>query len=553
MATDNAPPTSPLFSTLEKVDTWLSVLPRDDLTAAREQIAKALQRLTESRTFLTVDGVNALVRFDEGCLPTLNDILRRYLDKGGTGNTEQVRADMEAIQGLLGRAYCDFVVTYHQTRSSAKQVAQLMALAICRGIHALTNQAKWGYFARETPPADCWRQIHLLYRWAEQDEVDTRPVTLYPRPHEIVTSCGGLYSRASLLSTLNSGAFSATQIETADHWLLTWTAKLTLQRMFMAGEHFHASLINSSQPPMRVRAALDDDNARYIRTQSLALEIERARARLQDGAAQRDMGFIAVQPLAESALLLDRLAELWVPDSLRADQRKERRIKVDSEAINVVRGLNGVCESARQDYERAHGPLDLNRGLSREEEMDLQVYGFITERTRSKLRLRPLDATQPIPALEGWTLIDESLTGYGAAFPAGTYRDPKLGTFVGIKRRKTERWAVGTIVRVRTNRTTRETYAGIEILSFSPVIVTLGEDAPDAALKTSQLVWGLFLTGDKSRGETDTLLIDNFTYSSSRAMVMGARNVRYAIRLGKSVRKGEGWQRVTFEVAGKRS
>jgi cyclic-di-GMP-binding protein len=546
--------TTPFLASPERVSAWLDSLPQNDLNAARAQVANVLPRLAQSREPLTVDGVTMLARLEQGCAGILTDVLRLYLkDTQSKSASEVMRHDMNTIFAALGEAYTRFVVTYHETRTSVRQVAPLMALVITRGLYALGNQAKWAFFTQDSPPADCWRQMHVLYEYAEKDGIDTMSVNLFERPYEVASSCGGMYIRSMLLSTLNNGSFSAREVETADNWLVNWTANHAPNRLFMEEEHFYATMLHSAELPFRIRGPLNDPNARYIKTARLMIEIERAKTRIEEGHAQHDMGFVAVQPLADSAGLLDRLVHLWAPASVMSEQRKNRRVKVEDEAVSAVRGLNGICESARQDYERANGPMDVNRQLTREEEMDLQVYGFITERTRSRLRSKPLDATQPIAALEGWTLVDESVEGYGIAFPAGTYRELKLGMLVGIKRRKAERWFVGSVVRVRTNRASNQTFAGVDLISLSPVIVTLGEDIPDAPVKTTQLVWGLFLPGNKTPENPDTLLVDSALFQPRRQLVMGARNVRYSVRVGKSVRSGEGWHRITFQVLGKRT
>lgn len=544
---------APFLATTERVKSWLAELPADNPNVARKEIATALERLLHANNALTLDVINALVQLDEGCHPILTDVLRRYLtDNLSEEEREEIRSDMESIYGHLGHAYTRFVIGYHNARTSARPIAQLMALTIARGLNALTNQAKWAYFNRDAAPASCWEQIHALFEYAEFNEIEGRTVTLYSRPLEIVTSCAGLYCRSVLLSSLNSGVFAPRHIETTDHWLTAWTPNSQVYTTYAPEAHFYAGILRSNEVPTKVHENVESPYARYIRTDNIALEIQRAATRVKQGAAQHEMGFIATQPLGEAAELLDRLSRLWSPEIARSNQRTNQRVAVDNEAISVVRGLNGICESARQDYERAHGTIDLNRGLTREEEMDLQVYGFITERTRSKLRARPLDATQPIPALEGWTLQNESIVGFGASFPTGTYRDPVAEVLVGIKRRKSERWGVGSVVRVRTNRITGETLVGIEIISLSPVIVTLGDNLPEAELRTSQLSWGMFLPEDAKSDMGISLLIDTAAYTYNRIMIMGARNVRYSIRLGHVMRTGERWSRVGLEVLEKR-
>ena len=546
--------TNPPLQNLERANAWLDTLPRDDLHAARKHILQVMESFSQTRELLTVDGITTLLHLDEGCQSVLVDILREFLREPNLDNGDgiEVCRDMDRIYGELLNAYTRFVRVYHETRTSVTQIASFMALVMGRGFFALGQRAKWNFFRQQVMDQEAWKLGHGLYRYAEQDKLLTSRFSLYARPYEIVSAPGALYVRAMMLDTLSSGNLRPDQIETADHWLTAWSTQMTPDHVYVDDKHFYSTNLESTQGARRTLAPKSHEDNRYFPTDHLAIEIQRTKERLREGEIQFDRGIISKQPVNEYLTLLDLLEKLWAPTAIAQDQRTERRVAIHNESVQAVRGLNGICESVRQDYERAHGPMDLNRGLSRDEEMDLQVYGFITERTRSKMRSRPLDATQPIPAVELWQLRDESVNGYGVSFPSTQYRDLKLGALVGLKRRRSERWVVGIVTRLQNKKAPDESFAGIEIFSHSPVIVIINEDIAGNLAETSRSTWGLFIPGDKQTERKDSLIIDGAMYASKKKILMSARNVRYVIRLDRVQRAGEGWHRIEFEVVGKK-
>jgi cyclic-di-GMP-binding protein len=546
--------TNPPLQNLDRATAWLETLPRENLDAARAHISHMMGSFGHSRELLTVDGVNTLLHLDEGCQPVLIDILREFLQQPNNdpAKLNELCREMDSIYGELADAYARFIRVYHETRTSTKQIAQFMALVMGRALYCIGNRAKWNFFRQQVMDENVWSTAHNVYRYAELDGLLTTPIMLYARPYEISSSPGALYVRTVMLDTLSSGNFLPTQIETADHWLTSWSVKNTPDQGYIPEKHFYSTNLNFPAGARRAHAPKTNEDNRYLKTDYLAIEIGRAKDRLREGEIHFGLGFIAKQPIGEYLSLLDRLSLLWSPEEVAMDQRGEKRIEIVDETVQAIRGLNGLCECARQDYEKAHGPMDLNRGLSRDEEMDLQVYGFITERTRTKIRSRPLDATQPIPAVEQWQLRDESINGYGVSFPSTQYRHLKLGTLVGLKRRRSERWVVGVVTRLQNRKHPDESIAGIEIFTHAPVIVIVNEDVAAANAETSRSSWGLFIPGDKEAGRRDSLVIDGALYATKKQILMSARNVRYIVQLNGVLRSGEGWHRIEFDVVGKR-
>ena len=546
--------TSPPLQNIDRANAWLETLPRDNLDAARAHILHVMGTFAHSRELLTVDGINTLLHLDEGCQPVLVDILRDFLQSRSNDGTtiNELCRDMETIYGELADAYSRFVRVYHETRTSTKQIAQFMALVMGRALYNLGNRVKWNFFRQRVVDEGVWTTAHSVYQYAELDGLLATKLALYARPYEISSTPGALYIRTVMLDTLSGGNFSPTQIETSDHWLTSWSVHGSPEHRYVPEKHFYATNLNIATGARRAHATKTNEDNRYLQTDFLAIEIARTKDRLREGEIHFDLGFIAKQPIAEYLSLLDRLSLLWSPEGVARDQRSSKRVPISHETVQAVRGLNGLCECARQDYEKAHGPIDLNRGLSRDEEMDLQVYGFITERTRAKLRSRPLDATQPIPAVEQWQLTDESVNGYGVSFPSTEYRHLKLGALVGLKRRRSERWVVGVVTRLQNKKLPDESVAGVEIFTHAPVIVIVNEDVAASNAESSRSSWGLFIPGDKQAGRRDSLVIDGALYATKKRILMSARNVRYIVQLNGVLRSGDGWHRIEFEVVGKR-
>ena len=124
----------------------------------------------------------------------------------------------------------------------------------------------------------------------------------------------------------------------------------------------------------------------------------------------------------------------------------------------------------------------------------------------------------------------------------------------------TRRWGVGTVARRVALRDSGEIFVGIEVLSPTPVMVSIEAAGRELSVASPLNIpagrenqWALFLPGASAQGRPDTLVIDTSMYSTARQFQLTARNVSYVIRMNRILGKGEGWQRVGFEVLAKRS
>ena len=100
--------------------------------------------------------------------------------------------------------------------------------------------------------------------------------------------------------------------------------------------------------------------------------IERSKTELRQGKVH-DVSFLPLPGAAERLALLQRSSRLWSLPVQSHDERGHSRVPIEDKSAAAVRGLNAICEVARRDYEVRHGPIDLHKGTSRDEEMDMQL------------------------------------------------------------------------------------------------------------------------------------------------------------------------------------
>jgi len=294
---------------------------------------------------------------------------------------------------------------------------------------------------------------------------------------------------------------------------------------------------------------------RFIDTEVVCVQIERLRRSLRSGEVTGLLTLGSGFKGVEFVELLDRLERVWSLAWMGQDQRVHRRERVEDGYLEVVRGLTELCMVTRRETEGG-GETRTGKPLSAAEEMDIKIYGFVTERTRERLAEAPGQAG----GVEKWKLFDRSSSGFGTVLPVGGESGLRAGLLLGVRLTGTRRWGAGVVARRVALRDSGEIFVGVEVLSPTPVIVSIEPAGRELAVASPLNIpagrenqWALFLPGAADQGRPDTLVIDTSMYSTARQFQLTARNVSYVIRMNRILGKGEGWQRVGFEVLAKRS
>ncbi|PKO66589.1 MAG: hypothetical protein CVU23_07390, partial [Betaproteobacteria bacterium HGW-Betaproteobacteria-17] len=231
--------------------------------------------------------------------------------------------------------------------------------------------------------------------------------------------------------------------------------------------------------------------------------------------------------------------------------REQRRAPREStkRLVDVTHGLGALVGQIKA----ANTPASVSPygvGLSYNEADDVQVYGFITDRTRERVSHLHVPAIAASPDVERWVMHDESECGYGAVVESRDRDWLRVGALIGIKSHDASQWQIGIVRRLsRVNDDTSS--VGIETLAETPALVMLhdtrssgyivnGVDNSDAKLPHPSL----WLT---SNDGADSLVIDPVHYMPGKVFQVHDTPEPKFISLGSPIEHSEGWLHVAIE------
>jgi hypothetical protein len=527
----------------------------EDAAAAVDEVSRLVLAFNQSPEDPTDDRLQALMAADAGCVGLLQDFRVECLQRpAAAADVELGWNSLDAAHRQFARAYEKFLMGHQDGAETSAATGQLGTIA-ARLLFHLATLAKLSIFRDQALDARLWHLAHHVYCYAEDAGVSDRVIALYNDPERVETTCQQVYGRLLVLATLNASGFSARQIDVVDNWLADWIASDLIFSESTPGQYRYQVDLASDSGPTRLLEGPRAESVRFLDTEAVCVQIERLRRALRSRALAAMPGSNGSHQSVDFVDLLDRLERIWSLGWCGQDQRNFRRERVDGVMLEVVRGLPGLCRAARRDTEGGASGQD-GKALSATEEMDIKIYGFVTERTRQRLADTPgRDGDR-----ERWRVFDRSANGYGTVMPATMGAGLRPGSLLGLRLLGGKRWGVGIAVRRVALRDSGEVFVGIEVLASSPVIVSVEPAARELAVASPLSIpagrensWALFLAGGSDQRLPDSLLIDNSMFSTARQFHLAARNVCYTIQMTRILAKGEGWQRVGFEVIAKRN
>jgi hypothetical protein len=187
-------------------------------------------------------------------------------------------------------------------------------------------------------------------------------------------------------------------------------------------------------------------------------------------------------------------------------------------------------------------------GINYNEVDDVQVYGFITDRTRERVSEIHAPASQGAHDVERWVMNDESERGYGAIVESRDKDWIRVGSLIGIKSHDAKQWKIGIVRRLsRINEDTSS--VGIETLLETPILARLYDTTPA----------GYTVNGFDNSGASlphaslwlDTVpysvVIDPIHYTPGKVFKVHGKSGHSFITLGNPIEHSEGWMRVIAE------
>ena len=527
----------------------------EDSMAAVDEVARLVLAFNQSTEDSSDTRLQALMFADGGCQKLLKAFRVECLQRPvGATDSEEGWSALDGAHRQFVRAYEKFLMSHLDAAEGGHAVGQLGTLA-ARLLFHIADVAKLSFFRAQPLETRLWQLAHQTYKFVELAGLEGRVIVLYDAPERLETTCRCVYARLLMLDTLVAGGLTPRQLELVDNWLGDWIEGEAIQREFTKGRFRYQVDLDGLIGASRLIEPPEADSLRFIDSESVCVQVERLRRSLRSGEVSGLLGLTGGFKGIEFVELLDRLERIWSLAWIGQDQREYRRERVENLALEVVRGLTELCRSARRD-QRGGGTPDERATMSAAEAMDLKIYGFITERTRQ----RRAGGSDTESEFGHWSVFDRSVTGYGTVIAAGDERGLRAGSLLGLRLPGTRRWSVGVVARRIALRDTGEVFVGIEVLSATPVVVNIEPTGRELTVAGPLNIpagrenqWALFLPGTQEHAGPDSLLIDSSMYSTARQFNLAARNVSYTIRMNRILGKGEGWQRVGFEVLAKRN
>lgn len=456
--------------------------------------------------------------------------------------------DMQSIYQEFANGYKRFIDDYLMQSADSTSVPERIKEITARSIHCHCGIASWTFFLSEALPESFWRQLHTLYLFAEQNAFETKTLAWYDG---YPTTVANVYMRLLFLDMFNTGNLTPQQISIADKRLHDWCGEMKLERNYANGKHHHH--VNTADPKGLQKVTgiepLQLQTMRYLDTGRLGSHIAAAKASIRNGNPDTSLGFNLKEfPVGEYIDLLDKLARICPPPGIAGAQRMHDRARAKTLSIELMFGMDQVMDAIRN---RSTNPFSNvkaeNLTFDSAEEADIKMFGFVTDRTRlAKLELAAAQSTESgLP----FKLHDLSVSGFGVTTDKNTSHTVALGSIVAMRTAGDPQWKIGNVVR-KVPHVDDLILIGIELISVTPVAVSLQEYDPDFPLDMSdKSVDALYMPGQA--GKADSLLLRAEQYSSNNQHKLITKKGAFIIRLNRVIKQGTHWVAAGLEVISK--
>jgi len=509
---------------------WIAALPADDAPAIQKKALDLVGRIAEPGRQIGPQQVEALLKVDARLEPVIAELTQSYTANYQTSTDVELRRwhlVFDLIKVFAAAYQAALRVGY--PRADDRRWRAVLPWALVRLAYYKGQDGKFRLFrfSRWTPTQ--WREFHELYEFARmrgwQREQLVLGAATFSRPGICLEQ---EYLQTLLLMRLDSGNFTADQVEWIARQLEDWSPSLMLVPPPGNGATFYVDLTGAQglrrhdHPHTGGRVLFLDVSPVYTRV------IERMRwlSELDQPVPPGDL------PSREQRLLLMRLAALFGPDTLAISPRAARHT-VGAE-VRVVFGLAALCYAIG---ETEHAPPGL-AGAGSAGRHDVAPGSLATA-----------DSDLSPSRIGGgvWTMADASETG--CRLSARTRESPaRLGDLLAI--RDGAAWSLGAVRRMQRTESD-DVILGVEIIARRLVPVLLRSwtgVAADGRAGAGRPFLGIYLPAHpENRHAAQRSLIGPSDKLVSAGMIeFDTGKARYLIRITQMLEQQAGWSWALF-------
>lgn len=530
------------LSDLKTVSRWMQGLPAGDIYTAQEQVVQSLIQFNHAGLALSKERLQVLMHLDEQAREMQYSLCMQYLRNPRMSKVIESRlwTAIHAFYWEITRGYHAFLMDFVGHPGGSK-LQPSIPLITARALRGFADIFKWRYFRYERIGEKLWQRFHNIYRIAEFDGFHSSRFKLYPGDAKS-SSCMEEYVQALLLSPLGAGSLTPKQMEMVDFWLDNWSEFIPLEERFEANRHFFYvdTAQGQSLKPVREDFA-SEPTFRYLNTERLMEHLRQTERSLKAGTAAATLGLGEDFRLPEGYDLLYHVGNEWSPA-----QNRERRGSPRHPAegrCEVVRELAGICARLRAEEEIAFGATP-NQQLTPEEILDIKLYGFVTERTKSTVSQRQAGSRDL--SSEQWPMHDRSDTGLGILLKTEDSEWVRVGKLIALRVDPAQGWIVGVIRRITRLREDQRRI-GVRTLNAAPMTVQLEqhEASPTLSYAVDDTGYSMQPPGDalifpKLPGD-NLIILEGSRYAHGRQYRLHDLDGFRLIRLENVRDKGDGW------------
>ena len=396
---------------------------------------------------------------DRGAAELLRDLETRYLKEGTAESSERARVwgAISQYWTQLESAYM-YLTRQFQTYSYGwAEVGEKIPVVAARAMRASSARLKWQLMRYLPIEKEIWQTLARLWIFVEDKGMEQARVVVY----EDKSTLAREFLRPMMLAVSAADSLPAVEVDIAFRVIEHLADRFELQRHPSKGCNFFVDIDRWTPPERYTPVAVVRSGARFFGAGRVMKQMDELISQVAAGEIMpKDMNLETVGDMGAVIHVLEHLGRHWW--ERRPERRAERRRSLAQ--IGVVYGFDEIMKR-----------------MSSEDAADL---------------LRP--------AVETWSVENESDDGYGAVLPKGQGDWLHVGRFLAVKPVDTRIWAIGIVRRIGAQEEgTRN--IGIQLLARGARPVAL-QRRTDTQKTWQALLLPAHSGGDASLGEVTLLL-----------------------------------------------
>lgn len=545
-------------------------LPADNPAVALEELTHWLLALSNAEGILLKERVKRLARIDQSAQKYERALRRQYTDTSRMHKVNEARiwnASFDFLEATVN-AHLRCIENLPQKGEPSDKD---LAIVIMRAMRRLDLQVHWLNLRYRPIPALLWDQIFSLIKLAEERALLYLPVTLN-RTVKVETTIAREILKLLMMSVAAPEHLTKVQIDLAHLLTHHLAGNFCWEELPNGSTVFHVDFSKALTPVRLSKVSEHHFMSRCFGSGEAVSALVVGLKQLEQGGVPTTLGAIDFSNYKREDLLevMAHLAQCWCKMDVRTehqhfDKRHAKRTQVFYQ-ISVVHSFPFLCEQLAQSVlptaKAAVDPCNVrNENLAYQEQVDLKLYGHITERTRDKLQhMRAIQALTPsaltialdIDETESWVVENISQMGYGVTIDRLKEDWVRNHTVIGIQPDAAS-WQIGVIRRV-ASESVESTHAGIQILSNLPHAamlrpldkeLSIWETAADT--QTYHHTPGILLFKEPPYQDETSLLLAAGSYQLHRTYALVVGDVKRTIRLLDRINAFQGVDQVIFK------